>query len=157
MPSIFWQAFSLTVTPLNSVTPREYASIVATVQACYDSRWNCYHCLTEYDNRNLKNVEQLVKTKRDVKGCWGKKKPYVIEDVEYYTCIGNYNSQITKRYIDMFDHYEKGIMPFNGSSMEQPCKVIEIFNIIKSVRNQIVEDQRREQEIKNKLNRARKL
>ena len=145
------------VDPLISVTAIEYVSIVATVQGAYDDKWNCHACLTSYDARNMKDKNKLLNSKREIKGCWGKDRPYTVEDIEYYTCIGNYNSANSRRYIDMFDHFEKGIMPFNGAYMDQPCKVIDIFNIIKSIRNKIIDEQRRAQQIEDKRNRARKL
>lgn len=68
--------------------------------------------------------------KRKSKGCFDDTtKTYQVENVKFYTCIGNLVKPIDYL-LESFIQYEKGIMPFSGGLLEQPSKIIEVFNII---------------------------
>lgn len=48
--------------------------------------------------------------------------------------------------LNLFENYERGVLPFNGSVSEQPAQIIEIFNLLASLK----------QDQKRKLEQARK-
>ena len=79
-------------------------------------------------------------TNRRSKGCFDySTKAYRLGNFKYDTCIGNYAKPIDF-YIEAFTLFEKGIMPFKGTIAEQPNKIIEVFNIFATRRNEVIEE-----------------
>lgn len=58
-------------------------------------------------------------------------------------------------FIDLYYNYQRGVMPYDGSLMDQPSKVIEVFNIIdgliKAKETALAEKRQAEYERKNKV------
>lgn len=78
----------------------------------------------------------MTEKRRKVKGCWGGGISYSLEDIEFNACIGNFTSQGAKYIIDLFMMFEKGVMPYEGSLSDQPAKLLEAFDMIRSIREQ---------------------
>lgn len=55
-------------------------------------------------------------------------------------------------FIGLFLAYEKGILPFSGSLVDQPAKIIEIFEVIQQLRLEREETVRKSIEKENKRN-----
>lgn len=73
---------------------------------------------------------------RRSKGCFDyTTKTFLVENAKYYSCIGNFVKPIDYL-VESFVQYEKGIMPFEGGILEQPNKIIEVFNIISQLRKE---------------------
>lgn len=89
----------------------------------YSAQWNCFACVNKYSE-----------VQRRTKGCFGIERPYIIEDIHYSSCVGNYSRDSFRDIVRLFDTYkEKGILPYPGSALEQPAKMMEIFSIIDSI------------------------
>lgn len=76
-------------------------------------------------------MEQAQKY-RESKGCFDIK-PMVLHkvgNIHFNTCIGNFFDYTTLSLLDAHDKLDKGILPFPGSYMDQPSKVIEVMKII---------------------------
>lgn len=98
----------------------EYVQLAASLEALYSPQWNCFSCINKYsENQRL------------TKGCKSAKEPYIIEDIYFQKCIGNFAKDSYKLIIRMYEDYkEHGLLPFDGASMEQPAKIMEIFMIL---------------------------
>jgi len=129
---------SAAIKEVSSVSEYEFIKIVATIEAHYQKEISCYRCL----DRFKKYKEGEVKDKRilefkKAKGCFGSKSLRVIIGVDEYqrravfkACPGNYTSLSVNYFIDLFYQYEKGVLPFKGGLMDQPSKIIEVFQLI---------------------------
>lgn len=51
--------------------------------------------------------------------------------IRFGTCIGNFFSPSVMHWIEAFDSFEKGTMPFTGNLMEQPSKLLDVMRIIR--------------------------
>ena len=111
-------------------------AIQSTVHAIYYNQFNCTKCLTEYSKRpdyktKADEYDKLLEKKIGLKGCKTSDKVRAqVEDIKYYRCIGNFRSDQVTSMIDLYYHYKNGVMPFPGSLMEQPSKIIDVFNLI---------------------------
>lgn len=51
---------------------------------------------------------------------------------KFRTCIGNFFNEEALGWIEAQEKFEQGVMPFPGSYMEQPSKVLDVFRVIKN-------------------------
>jgi hypothetical protein len=76
----------------------------------------------------------MLHKKRLSKGCFDTKtKQYIIGNIVFKTCLGNYQNSIVNHYWMLYTHYQNNLLPYNGSYGDQPAKVIEVFNIIQGL------------------------
>lgn len=129
-----WRLLSDKITEVSTLTVIEYSYLLASLEArLVPSKFSCSQC-ARYKK------ESLREQKKRSKGCFDyTTRTYLIENIIYETCIGNFNTDI-QFYIEAFSHYQKGMLPFKGNLSDQPNKIIEIFAII----DQRIEDKRKE-------------
>ena len=72
---------------------------------------------------------------------------YEIDGVRYHECLCGYRNPNIGFYLDLEDKFNKGILPFPGSYLEQPAKVIEIISRINSLRLDKQERDYKEQQL----------
>lgn len=114
----------------SSLTELETLQISASVASIFDKKWNCYSCMTH------KHFEKYKK----VKGCVSTPKTnYKIEGFELNKCLGNFATREIYSYIEMHKLYEQGIMPFAGPMVEQPAKLIDMFNMISQLKQEHID------------------
>ena len=90
--------------------------------------FNCFFCINKYGK--TKRLKEKTKRNRKLKGCFDiSTKTYQLGDYVYKSCIGNYTKDINF-ILESFALYSKGVMPFSGTLVDQPSKIIEIFDII---------------------------
>lgn len=53
-------------------------------------------------------------------------------ELSFRTCIGNFVSNTAVSWIELYAHFERGVMPYPGGLMDQPAKAIEIFRVIEA-------------------------
>jgi len=74
--------------------------------------------------------------------------------VNFTKCIGNYYNAFWANLINYHPKYEKGLLPFDGSLMNQPAKFVEVMAL---VHNLVIEkDNEKEQQAKRNGNRQGK-
>lgn len=127
----------------------------------FEDNFNCSKCLNTYVKRPdyLKNKEAYDKnleTLKLKKGCQGLGvTTYKVENLKYSICIGNFYSHSVINYVDLYYNYQRGVLPYEGSLLDQPSKIIDVFNLIdgliKTKQNALAEKQQAEQERKAKL------
>ena len=115
--------------------------MLGTLEGIYDKNFNCYWCVNQYKQKKdykkywAEYDKSLVRTK-DIKHCEkdsGDRAAFLSENVEWYRCPGNYRSESVKDLVDAYELFKKGIMPYSGSYMEQPSKIIDVFHIIEEI------------------------
>lgn len=134
---------------------------MATIESMFEDSFNCTKCQNTYSKRpdyakNKAVYDKNLEVMQLKKGCL---KPgpvkYKLENIKYSICVGNFYSQSASQYVDLYYNYQRGVMPFEGSLMDQPSKIIEVFNIIdglvKSKEKALSEKQQAEYERKNKI------
>jgi len=52
------------------------------------------------------------------------------KDLSFRTCIGNFVDKSVYSYLDAHRKYEAGILPYPGALMDQPAKILEVFQVI---------------------------
>lgn len=60
--------------------------------------------------------------------------------------LKEYESDILEYALQLHENYERGQLPFPGSVSEQPAQIIQIFNLLSSLRNERVEKQNKREE-----------
>jgi len=76
---------------------------------------------------------------------------YKKENFLIYRCLGNYVSDEIKSWVDCATQFNKGVMPFDGTYMDQPSKAIDLINLI----NQLRDERIAEREEKNRNSKSR--
>jgi hypothetical protein len=122
------------------VTSYEFIEIVGHMESYTNKHFNCHSCLTQYKSRpdyekNRASFDASLEKQRDIKAC---RKPDAkpklkTESLAFYQCPGNFAHPSISVLVDAYWKCERGIMPFAGSYMDQPYKVIEVFNIIDGI------------------------
>lgn len=103
--------------------------------------FHCDFCKKKYaksyrDNRKACSVES-------------KKPVFEYKDrIKYYRCPANFVDMSIVHYMTVNKHFRNGIMPFSGTLMEQPNKLIEILELIESLLNEIESEKSRKEDKK---------
>ncbi len=75
---------------------------------------------------------------------------YHVDNLKFNRCIGNFYSQSGAMLIDFYYKYKEGVMPYEGALMDQPAKIIDVFNIIDGLIKNKTEDLRKKEASKLK-------
>lgn len=101
--------------------------MIATHFAVTNKNFKCSDC-------KLKHSE----TKRNkLKGCSSALNNPVAkykDQINFYKCPSNYYSNYVVEIMPMARHLENGLLPYSGGLMDQPSKLIELLNLINSLR-----------------------
>ncbi|TXH09497.1 MAG: hypothetical protein E6R04_07980 [Spirochaetes bacterium] len=125
-----------TVETLSSLTVGEWVYLRSTLHAIDNPRFQCAEC--PKGSRLAKACESI--------------NPNVVHkiggELGYHTCIGNFFSQTALNWLELHNKYEQGVLPYPGSLLDQPNKMIEIFRVIAAHKHQVAEDRIRKQSLK---------
>jgi hypothetical protein len=130
----------------------EWIRLKSTLEAMDNRKFICGECKDSYKGRS--DQARITQKMRESKGCFGvlqRDMHHIDKEILFSTCIGNYFDFSMTYFFELFNHYEKGVMPFPGTVMEQPNKIIEIFRVIQSYKNAKIE-----REHKKSLEEAKK-
>jgi hypothetical protein len=110
---------------INSITAKEYVSIVSSFWSIHSPEWNCQKCVKKYS--------QGVRDSR--KNCSViKEKPVLsYKNINYFKCPSNWYNSGVARLFDMFRFFKDGVLPFEGGIFEQPSKLIDVFSLFDSL------------------------
>jgi hypothetical protein len=125
----------------STLTPYEYITILPSIQAFLEpKKFNCVTCLLQ--NGTSEKLIGKTEAKRKSKGCFDyTTRKYKLKNIVYNSCLGNFTKEIDY-IIEAFSHYEKGMLPYKGTLAEQPNKIIEIFDLISSMRSEHFEKEK---------------
>lgn len=113
---------------ISSLSNREYIEIVATFQVLHDSTYQCNQCTKRVPSQ---------KTRDEKKGCSKElDKPFASwrDLIKFKKCPATFYSGYWASVIDNFRQYDKGVLPYQGSLLDQPNKIIEAYNLIESLK-----------------------
>jgi hypothetical protein len=118
------------ISEISSLTIPEWIELKATLHAIDNRQFICSECLNQY--RGRKDFEMMTDKLKLTKSCESiQAKPlFVISDIGFKTCIGNYFAYWVMPWIEAYHRYQDGVMPYAGGLMEQPSKAIEILRAI---------------------------
>jgi len=52
------------------------------------------------------------------------------KEIKYRTCPGNFYDLSLPHLLALHKQYENGVLPYPGSLMDQPNKILEVFDVI---------------------------
>jgi hypothetical protein len=119
---------------ISSLTVAENIKISATFIYLTEDKFGCDNKLIEYTKRE--GEERAKKRLQKENGCGviKEKHRYEIDGIRYHQCVCGYRNYDLGFYIQLQDNFEKGILPFEGSYMDQPAQIIEIIDRISQLR-----------------------
>lgn len=115
------------------MTTRDYVYLIASLQAIDDKRFNCAECLNQFVGNGQR--KEMIAKSRFQKGCEQSfEKPIhrVMTGLQFRNCPGNYNTPMAAKFLEMFEAYSRGILPYPGALSEQPKRIMEIFDVIRA-------------------------
>ena len=124
--------------------------MLATFKIIHEERFQCSACLAQ------KTTEAGLAKIREAKGCFDtNKKRYQLEEYKISTCIGNLFSSSAFFWFRNFKTFQQnGALPFPGPLMDQPAKVIEIFQLFESMEAERHREDQKQAEIKARAERG---
>jgi len=132
---------------LSSVTNNDWIEIRSTLQATENRDFFCDVCLSN----------RATEQKLESKACKVERGAplWVLDDVKYFRCIGNFVSDSVLNWLGAYNQFGKGTMPFPGSYTEQPAKVIELFGLFDSYFQKSAKEAERKEQSKRAMLAAR--
>ncbi len=111
---------------MNSVNEREHIGIVASFKAMTNSSYSCHSCI------NQRGEKRKIDAKRAYMGCFEiREKPVtMINNVEFYTCPGNFNAPYFTHLYSLYKNYEKYGLDYEST----PAKLVDLYNLIDSIK-----------------------
>ena len=79
-----------------------------------------------------------------------------LDNLEYTTCVGNHVSESVIFWIEAEGRYNQGVLPFPGSMVDQPAKVMDVFSCIATYKQSKLNKQRKAQQLKDRAIGRRK-
>ena len=114
---------------------------MASMEAIFNDNFNCYKCTKKYPLEIKRKKDEPAKpnqrgiVKRKSMGCFDfTTRTFLLDNVKYSSCIGNYTLQGLGYYFEAFLAYEKGMLPFEGDLGMQPNKMVEVLHIIDTIK-----------------------
>lgn len=104
----------------------EYATIKATLHGFESKEYSCGDCQARFGGRPTAFLDRGCKTPQKVAIA------RIGDDLSFRRCPGNFYSHSVAHWYRAYTLYEKGVMPFPGSYIEQPNKVVELFSIFEA-------------------------
>lgn len=136
---------------INTVSSYEYIKIVSTIEAILDKKFNCFSCQNMYSkNQDYEKKRETYKAhtnkRRAKQNCFSlnDRCVYQLENIKYYTCVGNFYDKSVCDLYEMYTLYDKGVLPYNGALVDQPAKIIEVFQLIGGLRAEKIERLKKE-------------
>ena len=128
------------VDKLSSLSHKEHVELRSTLHALTNRDFICSQCQGKFVSRRDAE-EMLAKTKR-IKGCETPHKVAVHRirqgdtKLNYSSCIGNFFSFSAMSWINFYNSFEQGVLPFQGGYMDQPSKFIDVMNIVSNYKQE---------------------
>lgn len=143
--SIIWRYVTHEIMRISSLDEVEFVKIVATYNNAGNERTSELELLERgYTREQLEQVRLSKKRQRvGIKSCG----LYFTRDLSEFNCEKfNY-------YFLLFQNYERGNLPFEGTIADQPAQIIEIFNTFQMLRAEQEDKARKQLERQSKRGR----
>ena len=108
----------------------EMVETYASLEAINSPEFDCETCLKPLHNGDIS--EEIMTQRLKIKACENitPRIRYKFGNVSYYKCAGNYTSRIVLHILDLYSSYERGFLPYEGALVDQPYKIIQLFQLI---------------------------
>ena len=127
---------------LSGVTDGDYVELLIGFEILSEKKWRCDMCIRSTD----------AATRKAVKGCEGGKQFSIrangAEAFKLDRCLGNYYSPAVGFWFRAYRQFQAGMLPFEGALLDQPAKVLDIFNVFESIEAEKAEAARKNAERK---------
>jgi len=127
----------------------DYICLKANYHYLVDERFQCEHKIRERAKR-----AGYTEAKRHiaiVNGCnkITEQFKYEIDNIKYHTCFCQFKHPQMHIFLNLFNQYEKSILPFSGGACDQPAVIMEVFSILSDMKLEREIEQAKEQAKKN--------
>lgn len=125
---------------ISHLTMAESIRLRATLHAIDDDRFKCGKCdparrKSKFCETSSQNVVHVLE-----------------DDLKFKRCPGNYFSHECMNFLEMHEQFETtGTLPYPGSLVEQPNKIMDIFRTIACHKNKIKMDRMRKAEMQSRM------
>lgn len=137
---------------ISSISDMEYVKIVSSFLTMAEPRFKCNICKKKYI-REPKKQELLFKQN----ACKDEMPMPVLKytpthtmsgytPILYNRCPANFSDFGYMEIINLYSHYAKGIMPYDGGLLNQPAKFVEVMELV----HNLIEEKQFEQQEKLK-------
>lgn len=149
--SPFFEYLYCKIDELSSITPHENIALTASYYYLAEDTFKCH----EKEKRIARTLgKEKAKQQMETHGISKQEPRFTIDGINFHKCVCQYRSNRLGFYLDLLDKQSKGILPFEGSYLDQPAKLIEIINRLDYVKTDIearrIQKQQKEQERKNR-------
>ena len=107
-----------------------------------DNNYNCGVCQKKYPRQPEKLKAMLsqkacaeIKANPSLK-YKGKHGMTGSPDIVYYKCPANFQDNAARKYMLLYENYEKGQMPYEGGILEQPAKFVDLMELVHNLKNE---------------------
>ncbi len=77
------------------------------------------------------NCQKCTEEQKKWRGCnGGAKQPYIIDGIEVEFCPVKLINPMTYKYLEYYHYYKQNLLPFGGTILNQPAKLLDIFRIL---------------------------
>ena len=137
---------------ISTVTMKDYSEICSAFITLTEPKYRCGDCKRRYSSDPYKwgkHREHMACNYTTEKPRHSYKPAHVNQgnpSVMYNKCIGNYYGAFWSNLINYYPQYEKGLLPFEGSLMNQPSKFVEVMELVHNLIRE--KDNEKEQQAK---------
>ncbi len=104
------------------------------LEVLFEERYKCSKCTKKYPTNGPRGAKGYKM--REGMGCFGPRPRLskVFDEFKITDCPGNHYHKDLEYWLELHAAYKNGVLPFNGLITDQPCKIIEIFNVIDGIK-----------------------
>lgn len=146
-------ALAQIILQISGLTDSERVEILANFEIAAEKTFQCEACMATRPPRE-----------RTKKGCQGPGKGVAIWRLtvgekplyDISTCLGNFWNPGVMHWMQVHQQFKAGILPFEGPLLDQPAKVMDIFDLLGTLENELFEKKQKEAKKKNAKDGGRK-
>lgn len=130
----FFEYIYCKVDELSSITPYENITLTASYYYLAEDAFKCH----EKQKRIARSAGQEKAKQQMATHSDNKPEPrFTIDGINFHKCVCQYRGTRLGFYLDLLDKQSKGILPFEGSYLDQPSKLIEIINRLDYIKTDV--------------------
>jgi hypothetical protein len=122
----------------------EWALLRSTLHILDNKSFQCGECKEHPQHEAMKKLKHCETIAENPVHFIGDKR-----EIRFRTCIGNFFTRTVRSLIELQNLYEIGVMPHDGPPVDQPSKMMEVFNVIANHKSDKLEKERKKEKLKN--------
>lgn len=117
---------------MSGASSYDYIALNANIRYLYNSNCEAEAAYMRKRFDKYGDAEDRITRWRAARGCGTVLKNTVdrIDNIKFNTCVCSIKHPLTNKLLRLSELLDKGILPFNGSPMEQPAQVMELLDIV---------------------------